>query len=181
MSELIERASVVAEARRWIGTPYRHGSDVRKGGVDCIMLLVRVYSDLGLVKVKDPRPYAPDWFLHRSEEIYIAGLEQYAHEVALPGPGDIVVWRYGRTFSHGGIVTSWETGARPSAPFGAAGCAAGSDRCSRQMVVHAYGKARIVEESDVSMPGPLNDPERPRRFFSLWGAGPAAAAVAEAA
>ena len=55
-SEGAERVAVVAAARSWLGTPYHHAADVkgRKGGVDCAMLLVRVYCDLGLVEPFDP-------------------------------------------------------------------------------------------------------------------------------
>jgi cell wall-associated NlpC family hydrolase len=37
-----ERAAVVAEARTWIKTPWRHMADIKGAGVDCAMLLVRV-------------------------------------------------------------------------------------------------------------------------------------------
>ena len=67
----MQRAAVVAEARSWIGTPYHHAADVKGHGVDCALLLVRVYCDLGLVEPFDPRPYTRDWFLHRSEERYL--------------------------------------------------------------------------------------------------------------
>jgi cell wall-associated NlpC family hydrolase len=45
-----QRAAVVAEAKTWIGTPYHHAADVKGHGVDCAMLLVRIYGDLGLVE-----------------------------------------------------------------------------------------------------------------------------------
>ena len=57
--ELRQRAAVVAAARAWIGTPYHHMADIKGVGVDCAMLLVRVYCDLGLVEHFDPRPYTP--------------------------------------------------------------------------------------------------------------------------
>ena len=43
-----QRAAVVAEARSWIGTPYHHAADVKGHGVDCAMLLIRVYCDCRL-------------------------------------------------------------------------------------------------------------------------------------
>ena len=53
-----QRAAVVAAARSWIGTPYHHAADVKGVGVDCAMLLVRVYSDLGLIdrSIRGPTP-----------------------------------------------------------------------------------------------------------------------------
>jgi cell wall-associated NlpC family hydrolase len=100
-----ERDRVVAEARTWILTPYHHCADVRGAGVDCAMLIVRVYCDLGLVEKFDPRPYPPDWHLHRSEERYLKHILARAHKVAAPLPGDVFLIKYGRTYSHGGIVT----------------------------------------------------------------------------
>ena len=102
-----QRAAVVAEAKTWLGTPYHHCADIKGAGVDCLMLLVRVYHAVGLMPATDPRPYAPQWHLHRNDELYLAGLEQHGRELALeeePQAGDIAVWRFGRTFSHAGIV-----------------------------------------------------------------------------
>ena len=70
------------------------------------MLLVRVYCDLGLVETFDPRPYTRDWFLHRSEERYLGFLSARSREVREPGEGDIVLFRVGRCYAHGGIVTA---------------------------------------------------------------------------
>src|SRR5208282_6192188 len=106
MDQATARAAVVAEARSWIGTPYHHCADVkgRKGGIDCAMLLVRVYCDLKLVEPFDPRPYPPDWMMHRDDERYLGFLLSRARMVQTPGPGDVVLFRVGRCFSHGGIV-----------------------------------------------------------------------------
>ena len=61
------RQQIVAEARSWIGTRYHACADAKGTGVDCGMLLVRVFVDCGLVAPFDPRPYPIDWHLHRSE------------------------------------------------------------------------------------------------------------------
>lgn len=98
-----QRAEVVALARTWLGTPYHHQGDVLGAGVDCAMLLVRVYRDAGLIPEIDPRPYPHDWHLHRDAERYLGWVEQYAHQVEQPQPGDVVLWRFGRTYSHGAI------------------------------------------------------------------------------
>jgi hypothetical protein len=68
------REKIVAEARSWIGTPYHNCADIKGVGVDCGMLLVRVYCDLGLVPRFDPRPYTAQWHLHRDDERYLDGL-----------------------------------------------------------------------------------------------------------
>ena len=144
-----ERAAVVAEARTWIGTPYHHAADVkgRQGGVDCAMLLVRVYCDLGLVEKFDPRPYTRDWMLHRDEERYLGFLLARAELVEAPGPGDVILFRVGRCYAHGGIVTKTE-------PL---------------TIVHAFASARWVLEDVVDRSAELSARLRTAKFASYWG------------
>jgi cell wall-associated NlpC family hydrolase len=149
MTEAEQRAAVIAEARRWIGTPYHNGADVRGAGVDCGMLIVRVFVDTGLTPPFDPRPYPPDWHLHRGEEKYLGFIFAHCAEVTQPEPGDVVVFRYGRCYSHGGIVTQAQKGESLS-------------------IVHAFWPARIVMEEDISHNLELADPARKRRCFSYW-------------
>lgn len=96
---------IVAETRRWIGTPYRHQADVLGVGVDCAMIMVRIFTALEMIPDDiDPRPYSPDWHLHRSDEKYLGWVERYAVKVDDPQPGDIALFQFGRCLSHGGIV-----------------------------------------------------------------------------
>jgi cell wall-associated NlpC family hydrolase len=107
------RASVVKEATSWIGTPFHHAARVKGAGVDCLMLLAEVYQRAGVVAAVEPPFYVPDWHLHRDAERYREGLLNYAREITGPPqgpgplPGDIALFRFGRTFSHGAIVTQW--------------------------------------------------------------------------
>jgi NlpC/P60 family putative phage cell wall peptidase len=105
--EQVMRHRIVAEARSWCGTPYHHQGQVKGVGVDCAMLLVEVFHQVGLIPKIDTRPYPPDWHMHRSEERYLAWVEKYAKPVEDPQPGDIVVYKFGRCMSHGGIVSDW--------------------------------------------------------------------------
>lgn len=98
------RAAVIAEAESWLGTPYHHQARLKGVGVDCAMLLCAVYYAAGLIPNIDPRPYPSDWMLHRSDEIFLGWLTQYGSKVEAPKPGDAAVWRFGRCFSHGGIM-----------------------------------------------------------------------------
>lgn len=102
--------AVAQEALRWVGTPYRNCSDVLGGGIDCSMLLVRAWVDSGLVEPFDPRPYPSSWYLHRSEERYLAWMREVAVEVEQPQLADVVLWRFGRCYSHSGIVTRVPSG-----------------------------------------------------------------------
>lgn len=101
---LAARQLIVAEAMTWMDTPYHHLGDIKGAGVDCAMLLVRTFVDVGILPAFDPRPYSPQWHLHRSDEKYLGWLRQYATETEQPQPGDVGVWRYGRAFSHAGIL-----------------------------------------------------------------------------
>lgn len=145
----LQRAAVVAEARSWIGTPYHNCADIKGVGVDCGMLLVRVFVDTGLCPPFDPRPYPIDWHLHRSDERYLGFVFERCCEVAGPLAGDVMVLRYGRSYSHGGIVT------RPQ-PL---------------TIVHAFHPARRVLEEDVAHNSALLDAMRKPRFFSYWARG----------
>jgi NlpC/P60 family putative phage cell wall peptidase len=102
------RAAIVAEAESWIGTPFHHAARVKGAGVDCLMLLAEVYERAGITPRLEPPFYVPDWHLHRDAERYLEGLASHAREIAGPPlPGDIALFRFGRTFSHGAIVTRW--------------------------------------------------------------------------
>lgn len=100
------RDTVIAEAMSWLGTPYHHCADVKGAGVDCAMILVRVFAACGLIAPGfDPRPYAPQWHLHRGIELYQAWIDAAgAKETGSPRPGDIGLWRFGRAYSHAAIL-----------------------------------------------------------------------------
>jgi cell wall-associated NlpC family hydrolase len=147
-TEADQRAAVVAEARSWIGTPWHHEACVKGAGVDCAMLLAACYKAAGLVDLAfDPRPYHRDWMFHRKEEKLLGHVLALGAREIWPdqaGPADIVLWKIGHTLSHVGIVSAW--------PW----------------VIHAYAKARQVQEDDITLQGPMTDPNYPRRFFSFW-------------
>jgi NlpC/P60 family putative phage cell wall peptidase len=143
MTEALRQA-VVAEARSWIGTPFHHAARVKGAGVDCLMLLAEVYERAGVAAHIAPPFYVPDWHLHQGAERYMEGLLRYARPIAAPPqgpgplPGDIALFRFGRTFSHGAIVTLWPR------------------------LVHAYWAIGVVW-GDATL-YPLRD--RPVRFFT---------------
>lgn len=98
---------IAAEALSWVGTPYHHQADVKGRGVDCAMLLVRVFVDTGIVPAFDPRPYTPDWYMHRDEERFLGWISKFGDPVPEGSPlepGDVALYKFGRCVSHGGIV-----------------------------------------------------------------------------
>lgn len=110
MTEDERRVAVVAEARTWLRTPYVSCGNIKGVGVDCAMLLLEVFRQpRGPVPADyDPRPYSPDWHLHQNEELYLAGMGLYSHRVEVARPADILVYRFGKTASHGAIVVDDE-------------------------------------------------------------------------
>ncbi len=146
--EAATRAAVVAGAREWVGTPYHHMADVKGVGCDCAMLLVRVYVDLELVEPFDPRPYTRDWHLHRGEERYLGFLLARSREVASPLPGDVILFKTGRCFSHGGIVT----------------------RIDPLTIVHAFHPARVVLEEALARNVEVAARLREAKFASYFAA-----------
>lgn len=55
------RAAIVAEARGWIGTPYRHQASLKGVGCDCLGLVRGVWRNCIGDEPETPPPYAPDW------------------------------------------------------------------------------------------------------------------------
>ena len=135
------RGTIIREAESWIGTPFHHAGRVKGAGVDCLMLLAEVYERAGLSGHVEPPFYVPDWHLHQGAERYMEGLLGYARAVKAPEPGDIALFRFGRTFSHGAIVTGWPR------------------------LIHAYWNIGVVW-GDATL-HPLK--KRPVRFFTPFG------------
>lgn len=105
--EQAQRLAVIAEARTWIRTPHVDMARVKGAGVDCAMLPAEAYFACGLIPQQEVEYYPGDWHLHRGAERYLERVKRYAHEVAAPLPGDLVLYRYARAFAHGGIITGW--------------------------------------------------------------------------
>jgi len=98
---------VITAAERWLGTPWHHQARIKGVGVDCAMLLCEAFEEAGLTPHIDPRPYPADWHFHRNDERFLSWIKRYANQVYKPREGDIAVFKFGRTFSHGAIIKAW--------------------------------------------------------------------------
>ena len=81
MSESEVRQRIVDEAKSWVGTPYVSNGMIKgkRGGTDCAMFPLAVYAACGLIpKEFDPRPYPPQWHVHRNEEKYVEYVLRFA-------------------------------------------------------------------------------------------------------
>lgn len=92
----ISGADVVQEARRWVGTPYRHQAAVLHVGCDCIGLVRGVAARLGVLPVQDWRDVGA--YSRTPSPLRMgAGMRRYLDPVTEPAAGDIawIEWREG--------------------------------------------------------------------------------------
>ena len=107
------RSIIVAEARSWIGTPYRHQASLKGVGCDCLGLVRGVWRAVIGEEPERAPPYAPDWAEASGDEsLAEAGAR---HLVSIPldqfAPGDVLLfrWRANLPAKHAAIVTSEQT------------------------------------------------------------------------
>lgn len=99
------RGYVEDEARSWKGTPYQHKGRVKGVGADCGGMIYEVFRQL-LPLPPFPKHYAPDWAIHRENEIYLSFIEPYVTQVKRRVPGGLAMFKIGRNFSHAAICTT---------------------------------------------------------------------------
>lgn len=110
---MVTRTEIVAEARRWIGTPYQHQAHTKAAGCDCAGLVAGVAVAIGVVNI--------DWW--NNEGLTYAGygrqpanglLERicdgFMSRVDSMQPGDVVGIRWGRETQHLAIVVPYQHG-----------------------------------------------------------------------
>jgi cell wall-associated NlpC family hydrolase len=136
-----ERQAVIAAAMSWQGTPFHHEAMLKGVGVDCGMFLIAVYRETGLIPEFTVEHYSHQWHLHRSREWYLELLRQFGREIEAgqQRSGDVVIWKFGRTFSHAAIILNWP------------------------VVIHAVNRQGVVIDN-VACTTRLQG--RPRKFFS---------------
>lgn len=132
MSEA-RRAAIVAAAKGWLGTPYRHQASRKGAGADCLGLVRGVWREVIGPEPETPPAYTPDWSEPAREERLIAGAMRWMRPVPVAGArrGDVLVFRMRARgpAKHLGILT--EDG--------------GPDREAR--MIHAYSGRGVVASS----------------------------------
>lgn len=124
--------AAVAEARRWIGTPYRHQASARGAGTDCLGLLRGVWRALYGCEPEMIPAYTPDWSEPRGEERLWAAALRHLEISETAAVGDVLLFRMtsGSVAKHLGIFAN--TDAVPT-------------------FIHAYMRHGVVE-SPLSQP-----------------------------
>lgn len=160
-SEFAQRVAVVAAAKGWDGTRWHHRAAVKakggrdRGGIDCAMLLYQSHVEPGLIEPFEIERYPSDWAQHNDEERFLNIVERYATRIDdsdaplrergpdfFTLPGNVLIFKWSRTFSHGAIVTLWPN------------------------IIHASLPSRRVLEECLTG-SPLA--EKPMRVYSYWG------------
>jgi len=101
---------IIAEARSWIGTPYRHQASLKGVGCDCLGLVRGVWRAVIGEEPERAPPYAPDWAEAAARELLAEAALR--HLVAIDcnafAPGDVLLfrWRAHLTAKHAAIVTA---------------------------------------------------------------------------
>jgi len=106
----ISRTDIVAEARAWIGTPYRHQASLKGVGCDCLGLVRGVWRALIGPEPEHPPPYAPDWAESAGGETLMQAAGRHLMPIARDAfaPGDVLLfrWRANLPAKHAAIVTA---------------------------------------------------------------------------
>ncbi|WP_394152555.1 NlpC/P60 family protein [Loktanella salsilacus] len=127
-------SAVVAEARRWIGTPYVHQASSFQAGCDCLGLIRGVWRHLYGAEPERLPHYTLDWAEPQGEEVLLHAARRHLRPAQADrlAPGQVLLFRMrqGAVAKHLGIVSA--AGAAPA-------------------FIHAYTRHGVVES-------PLPDP-----------------------
>lgn len=128
----LTRAAIVAAAREWIGTPYRHQASCKGAGTDCLGLVRGLWREFHGAEPEAPPPYTSDWAEApgadgRVVEAMAAAARRHLVEIGTgeAQEGDVALFRM-----------------RASGPAKHAGVLTGDER-----MVHAWSGRAVVETS----------------------------------
>jgi NlpC/P60 family putative phage cell wall peptidase len=105
-----DRSAILAEARTWIGTPYRHQASVKGVGCDCFGLIRGVWRALYGPEPEAVPAYSRDWGSVTGKEEMLASARRHLVEIdgSAIEPGNVIVFRIrrGTVAKHCGIVSA---------------------------------------------------------------------------
>lgn len=124
----VDGAAIVAAARAWIGTPYRHQASRRGVGCDCLGLVRGLWREFYGCEPEDMPAYRPDWAERGGHDLLSEAARRHFGPPVAAGemrPGDLLLFRW-----------------RPDMPAKHAGILSGADR-----FIHAYEQAAVIESA----------------------------------
>lgn len=108
--DVIASEVIVAEARDWLGTPYRHQASLKGAGCDCLGLLRGVWRAFYGDEPQALPAYAPDWAEAGGTEQLRDAASCYLGEIDPQDAraGDVLLFRWKRGYAakHAGIVSA---------------------------------------------------------------------------
>ena len=108
--------AVLAHAKDWLGTPYRHQASCRGAGTDCLGLLRGIWRDIYGAEPRVVPAYTADWCEPTGHEELLAAAQSLMVPVAdrQAQPGDVLLFRMrrGAVAKHLGILS--QIGAAPA-------------------------------------------------------------------
>jgi NlpC/P60 family putative phage cell wall peptidase len=122
------REQVIIEARRWIGTPWKHQQFMRGVGCDCIGLIGGVALALGLPGAEEWRdtPAFHNYGRRPDPELLLRGCDLLMQRIELGAAriGDVLVMRFTEHPQHFAFISDGDP----------------------PRIIHAYAQARKVTE-----------------------------------
>ena len=117
--------AVIAAARGWIGTPYRHQASLKDVGADCLGLVRGVWREVMGGEPEIPPAYQPGWAEEGGTEAMAEAARRHLIEIPYTDyqAGDVLLFRW-----------------RPYLPAKHAGIASGQAR-----MIHAQEGAAVTE------------------------------------
>jgi NlpC/P60 family putative phage cell wall peptidase len=129
----LSRAAIVAKARSWIGTPYRHQASVKGAGCDCLGLIRGVYRVFCGPEKEPITPYSPNWAEETGPETLRDAARRHLVEI------DAAPFRDGEPLRDGDVIL---IRVRDRGPAKHAAIASGPDT-----IIHAYDRHAVAENA----------------------------------
>lgn len=129
----VSRAAIVAEARSWIGTPYRHQASLKGAGADCLGLIRGVYRVFCGPEKQPITPYSPNWAEETGQETLRDAARRHLVEI------DAAPFRDGEPLREGDVIL---IRVRDRGPAKHAAIASGPDT-----IIHAYDRHAVAENA----------------------------------
>jgi NlpC/P60 family putative phage cell wall peptidase len=102
------RQEIVAAARGWRGTPYRHQASLRGVGADCLGLIRGVWREVMGPEPETPPGYGPGWAEMGGGEALAEAARRHLTEIPCTDfeAGNVLLfrWRAGLPAKHAGIA-----------------------------------------------------------------------------
>jgi NlpC/P60 family putative phage cell wall peptidase len=129
----VTRAAIVAEARSWIGTPYRHQGSLKGAGCDCLGLIRGVYRVFYGPEKEPITPYSPNWAEETGQEALRDAARRHLVEI------DAAPFRVGAPLDAGDVIL---IRVRDRGIAKHAAIASGPD-----WIIHAYERHAVAEDA----------------------------------